>query len=393
MRYFFIFLLLTGSKTFAQSTTLLPNATKIGNVSALSTCNSSVRGTQVFNTTNGKMYFCNGTAWVDMTGGGGGGSFSLPYSGSGSSTSPTSLFALTNNGSGRTMDIKNTSTGWALNVESVNNRAINAISEGSYGVYGKSNTNMGVAGISSSGVGIYGYSDTGFSGVFQTRANVGTRLSIGQLTYAQTIARLHIKADGNGGWGQHLRMENGNDTGYGEILHDTDGMKFRNFQANESFIFRNSANSNVFSINSSGNIYADGNAFISGGAGVNGTLSVGGNSFLYGNADISGELTVDAHTIVLNNTASPFIILHETEGYSFSLAANASIISTLSYEAFSGIPTVSVAQVENGTGGWDKILTIPYNVTATSCSIRFTNVSSSAISVSGTWHFTVIGPK
>jgi hypothetical protein len=393
MRYPFIFLFLLVGKTFAQSSTLLlPNATKIANVSSLGTCNTAARGTQVFNTTDSKMYFCNGSTWASMTGGGGG-SFTLPYSGSGSSTSPLSLFALINNGSGRTMDIRNTSTGWGLNVESVNNRAINAISDGSYGVYGKSNTYIGVAGISSSGVGIYGYSDTDFSGYFQTKAQVGTRLAIGQLSFEQTIARLHIKADGNGGWGQHIRMENGTDTGYGEILHDVDGMKFRNFQANESFIFRNSSNSSIFSINNSGDIYTERNATISGAAGIQGSLSVGGNTFLNGNAEVSDELIVGGSNIVLNNTTSPSIILHETQGYSFSLAANGSIISALAYDTFSGIPTVSVAQVENGTGGWDKLLVIPYNVTATSCSLKFTNISNTAFDVTGTWHFTVIGPK
>ncbi|HEY1055588.1 MAG TPA: hypothetical protein VGE24_10640, partial [Emticicia sp.] len=83
----------------AQSTILLPNSTKIGNVTSLSTCNSTTRGTQVFNTTDGKMYFCNGAGWVDMTGGGGGSSITLPYSGS-SSTS-TFLFSLNNTGSGK----------------------------------------------------------------------------------------------------------------------------------------------------------------------------------------------------------------------------------------------------------------------------------------------------
>lgn len=389
MRYAFIFLFLLIGKTFAQSTTLLPNATKIGNVSALGTCNSAARGTQVFNTTDGKMYFCNGSAWIDMTGGsgGGGGSFSLPYSGSGTTSSP--LFSLTNNGSGKGLVVSSTGI----------NQAIHGIGVSGAGVYGNSSSNAGVYGVSDTGVGVFGYANSNFSGVFNNKAKVGFNLAVGQLTYEQTIARLHIKADGNGGWGQHIRMENGTDTGYGEILHDGGGMKFRNFQTDDSFIFRNASNTSIFTINSngnisaSGNIYADGTAIISGAAGVGTSLQVGTNLFVYGDAEIEDELTVGGSNIVLNNTASPSIILHETQGYSFSLAAGASIISTLGYPDFSGVPAVSVAQVENGTGGWDKLLVIPYNVTATSCSLKFTNVSNNDITITGTWHFTIIGPK
>ncbi|MBA4850606.1 hypothetical protein [Emticicia sp. BO119] len=374
------------SKSFAQSTTLLPNSVKIGNVTSLGTCNSTTRGVQVFNTSDGKMYFCNGTGWVDMAGGSGG-SLTLPYSGS-SSTSST-LFSLTNSGSGR-----------GISVITGSNRAIYGESTGGAGVYGVSDSNAGLYGVSNTGVGVFGYANSDFSGYFNNKAKVGFNLAVGQLTYAQTIARLHIKADGNGGWGQHIRMENGNDNGYGEILHDSDGMKFRNFQANESFIFRNSANSTVFTINSSGNtsatgnIYADGNAIISGGAAIGTDLSIGDDVIIYGKASVSGKVTAEGQGIVLNNTASTYIIRHETEGYSFSnLAAGATIISTLGYSGFSGVPMVSVAQVESGAGSWDKILVVPYNVTATSCSLRFTNVSNSSISASGTWHFTIIGPK
>lgn len=389
MRNFFIFIFLLIGKTFAQSTTLLPNATKIGNVSSLGTCNSAARGTQVFNTTDGKMYFCNGSGWVDMTGGsGGGGSLTLPYSGSGATS--TFLFSLSNSGSGK---------GLVVSTAGIN-QAIHGIGVGGAGVYGNSISNAGVYGVSDTGVGVFGYANSNFSGFFNNKAKVGFNLAVGQLTYEQTIARLHIKADGNGGWGQHIRMENGDNAGYGEILHDVDGMKFRNFQASESFIFRNSSNTTLFSINSSGDIsatrdiFGDRNALISGAVGVGSSLQVGTNLFVFGKAEISGELLVEGQNIVMNNTTSPFIILHETEGYSFSnLAAGASIISTLGYPDFSGVPAVSVAQVENGTGGWDKILVTPYNVTATSCSVRLTNVSNSAIDVSGTWHFTIIGPK
>ena len=76
-----------------------------------------------------------------------------------------------------------------------------------------------------------------------------------------------------------------------------------------------------------------------------------------------------------------------------SVASGLSVDGVLNYENFSGVPTVSVGQVESGSGDWNKVLATPFNATATSCSVKFTNVGSTTISMTGTWHFTIIGPK
>jgi acetyltransferase-like isoleucine patch superfamily enzyme len=393
MKNAIIILVFLVSKTFAQSSTLLPNAIQIANVSALGTCNVAAKGTQVFNTTDSKMYFCNGTMWVNLTGEAG--TLTLPYSGNGSIATPVSLFTLTNNGTAPVMSLKNTGIGAGINIETTSGRPINAISASgvgiraqssenfgvyglstsSVGVYGSSDSYYGVYGISSTNIGVYGVSSGNFSGYFNGKARVGSNLAIGSLSYSQTIARLHIKAGSDGGWGQHIRLENGTDTGYGEILHDDDGLKFRNFQAGESFIFRNADNTTIASISALGN------------------LTINKDATIGGNVSIDGNLTSNGKGNVVSSSATQQKIVYFSGGFSFGLLAGTYIDGDILYENFGGIPKVMIAQVENGTGDWHKVLATPFNVKTNGCSIRFSNVSNSTINLSGTWHFTIIGPK
>ena len=191
MKNLFIISLLLVGKTFAQSTLLSPNSVKIPNLSVIPTCNVAAKGTQVFNTNDNKMYFCNGTAWTDMTTGG----FTIPYSGNGNSTFAIPLFSLTNSGSGNTLYIENTGNargifikstgnGGGIRVENTTNVAVYGESDIGTGVYGKSGNSVGVYGISDSDYGVYAYSYYNFSAYLVGRAKVGSRLGIGSLSYA-----------------------------------------------------------------------------------------------------------------------------------------------------------------------------------------------------------------
>jgi FG-GAP repeat len=64
--YSLIFSLLTLG-TFAQSATIDPNYVQIPKVSALPGCVVTDKGKTVYNNTDNKMYYCNGTAWQSMT--------------------------------------------------------------------------------------------------------------------------------------------------------------------------------------------------------------------------------------------------------------------------------------------------------------------------------------
>lgn len=60
----FCFLFLVGAAS-AQSVTISPGSLDLPRVTSLSTCNASTKGRMVYNTTDNRMYYCNGTAWVN----------------------------------------------------------------------------------------------------------------------------------------------------------------------------------------------------------------------------------------------------------------------------------------------------------------------------------------
>jgi hypothetical protein len=69
--YSLIFSLLAGG-LFAQSATIDPNFVQIPKVAALPGCVVADKGKTVYNNTDNKMYYCNGTAWIDFSSTGGG---------------------------------------------------------------------------------------------------------------------------------------------------------------------------------------------------------------------------------------------------------------------------------------------------------------------------------
>lgn len=141
--------------SLAQSATILPNSLSVPKVSALATCNTAAKGTQVLNTTDNKMYYCNGTNWQEMTGGG----FTLPYNGTASSSNP--ILYIENSGGGRAIHAKSISSS-AVRAETQSSHGVYASSSSGFGVYGTSSTSTGVYGESISDVGIYGHSSTNY---------------------------------------------------------------------------------------------------------------------------------------------------------------------------------------------------------------------------------------
>lgn len=60
----FCLLFLVGAAS-AQSVTISPGSLDLPRVASLSTCNASTKGKMVYNTTDNRMYYCNGTAWIN----------------------------------------------------------------------------------------------------------------------------------------------------------------------------------------------------------------------------------------------------------------------------------------------------------------------------------------
>jgi hypothetical protein len=100
LKAFFLVLL----KIQAQSSTIASNYVVIPGVPVLPVCANTDKGKTVFNTTDNKMYFCDGTAWQGMAG--------VPSAGVGWSQIGA--------------DITNTNTG-IMKVNSATNKATNAI--------------------------------------------------------------------------------------------------------------------------------------------------------------------------------------------------------------------------------------------------------------------------
>lgn len=161
----------------AQSATILPNSLSVPKVSALATCNTAAKGTQVLNTTDNKMYYCNGTNWQEMTGGG----FTLPYSGTASSSDP--ILYIENSGNGRAIYGKSinstairaeTQSSYGVYASSSSGYAVYGTSSSSRGVYGESISSAGVYGNSSTSYGVYGYSGTSYGGYFNASGSAPT---------------------------------------------------------------------------------------------------------------------------------------------------------------------------------------------------------------------------
>ncbi len=64
---------------FAQSTLIDPSSVRVPGLSVTPTCSANDKGKLYLNTNDSKMYYCNGSAWVDFSAG----ALTLPYSGNG----------------------------------------------------------------------------------------------------------------------------------------------------------------------------------------------------------------------------------------------------------------------------------------------------------------------
>ncbi len=140
--------------TNAQLTTLLPNRLSMPNISTLGTCDNASKGSTVFNTTDNKMYYCNGTNWQEMTGGG----FTLPYVATQAGGNVTALINLKNIPLG----------GWGIVGEAPSGMGIFGKSSTGIGVYGYSDDNYGVSGYSQDGIGVRAISQFGTGGYFES---------------------------------------------------------------------------------------------------------------------------------------------------------------------------------------------------------------------------------
>jgi hypothetical protein len=188
-------------------------------------------------------------------------------------------------------------------------------------------------------------------------------------------ALLTLKGDdfSFGSWGQHIILENATNTNYGGILHDTDGMKFRNFGANDNFYFRNSVNNTIASIDPSGNTQIDGTLTVNNGKGV-----------AYNSAS-STNLKIYTFTTATFNAVLP----------GFGLSAEGAIAFN---GGFTGTPRVFVGDIDVTGGSSGELYRVQLQLygcaTAsgtTTCKARLLNTSPNPVNYSITWNCMAIG--
>jgi hypothetical protein len=207
-----------------------------------------------------------------------------------------------------------------------------------------------------------------------TYGDISYKLSLNNPTQSSLLA---LKGDESsfGSWGQHIILENATNTNYGGILHDADGMKFRNFGANDNFYFRNSVNNTIASIDPSGNTQIDG------------TLTVNNNKGVAYNASNSNNLRIYRFTTAVFNTGN--------------MPAHGSATTAIAFNGgFTSTPTVLVGDIESTggtTGELDRVILVlrgcSYSSTTgeTSCIAKIINTDNSPVNYSIYWNIVAIG--
>jgi hypothetical protein len=151
--YSLIFSLLTLG-VFAQSASIDPNYVQIPKVSALPGCVVADKGKTVYNNTDNKMYYCNGTAWQSMT----------PAASAGPGWGQTGA------------DIINTNSGKVeIGTSNATTYKFNVVNPGN-AIFASSTTGTAIRGVSTDGSGISGvtYSPNFTAAVSGISNNVGS---------------------------------------------------------------------------------------------------------------------------------------------------------------------------------------------------------------------------
>ncbi|RYU94454.1 hypothetical protein [Emticicia agri] len=170
--------------SLAQSGIILPNSIDLPKVTALATCGITEKGKMVYRITDNKAYYCNGTAWQEMTGGG----FNLPYSGTGTNTDVPLFRIINNTGTAIWAEGDN---GYGIYAQS-NNTGLRGVSIDRYAVHGTSTYDIAILGVSSlshgvfgtsngvNGYGIYGTGINGRAGYFDGNLKVANDLIVNE---------------------------------------------------------------------------------------------------------------------------------------------------------------------------------------------------------------------
>ena len=152
-------------------------------------------------------------------------------------------------------------------------------------------------------------------------------------------------------------MENRSDASYGAIMYDGGGIKMRNFNAGDKFYFRNSANENSMII------------------------------------DDNGDITNNGDGLVVNSSSTQLKTYLYTGALQKNLTAGSAVRVTIAFPAFAAVPYVSLAQVAEGTGSYDKVVYNITDVTTTTAVVAVYNPTDVTAAIDGLFKAIIIGAK
>jgi hypothetical protein len=406
--FILLYILFIPAISLAQSAVMLPNGIDLPKVAALATCTTPEKGRMVFNTTDNKAYYCNGLNWQEMTGGG----FSLPYSATQSYAS--SLLRIVNEGNGRAISGESMGTSLAVGVQAITgntnptfptyalyaqNYSTNEKGAGAYarhdgtgiGVWGASVGGIGVKGLAFSvgsggtgaGVGVWAESTSGTALYAKSTSGTG---AFGTSTSATGVSGMSTSGYGVKGTSESSEGVRGeSDESYGVAGLSSSGRGvFGHSQEDVGVLGQSNGSHGVY-----------GHANNTSGYGIFGTGTNGRAGYFAGNLIVSNELLVSTNKGLIQNTSSTQLKYDDGKVvFGDTLDAFSTSISDLILiGTYPSNPVVYIANIENTTGPYYRVIVSVVGVTTNSFRLRFYNASNAQIIFSGTWNFVIIGPK
>lgn len=377
-----IFLLLTTlvpTLISAQSSMLLPGRIELPKVATLVTCTSNEMGRMVYRISDNKAYYCNGSNWQEMTGGG----FALPYSGTADTNS--NLFKIVNEGNGRAIYAESQGNGLTVGIQAIVSHANPVID------------NMAILGHNKStnalGAGVYGRHDGKGIGVWGATADagIGVKGLALPVNMGGTGTGIGVWAESTGGYGlfaksnswQAIRAESLTSDGIYGLSTEDAGVRGQSVNGIGLYGISNTRYG----------VY--GYSYGTEGYGIYGAGMHGNAGYFVGNVKITRDLSVnDGNGIIQNGNSTQLKYYTGKVTYAYDLAAFGTAISDdIPIASFSAKPVVYIGDIENQTGAYYKVIVSIVSVDNNSVRLRFYNASNAAISFGATWNLIAIGAK
>jgi hypothetical protein len=380
MKNFILFLIIfVPAKCLAQSSTILPNGIDLPKVTALATCTTPEKGRMVFNTTDNKAYYCNGLNWQEMTGGG----FSLPYSATGDSNS--NLFKIVNEGNGRAVYAETQGNALSIGIQAVASHSTPTIDNFGMFAQNKSTNNLGA--------GIFGRHDGSGIGVWGVTANagIGVKGIAFPIEMGGTGTGIGVWAESTAGYGLYAKSKSWpavkaeSETSFGLHGLSKDDAGVRGQSVDGIGVYGTSYTRYA--------VY--GYSYGTEGYGIYGSGLYGNAGYFDGNVKVKRDLMVSEDKGIIQNSSSTQLKYYTGKAsFEYTLGAFSTAISgEIFIAAFSAKPAVYIADVEDQSGSYYKVIVTVVAVTDNSVKLRFYNASDAPITFSGTWNFVAIGSK